>query len=297
MGAQLRRAGAGIDSAEMREDSDEGALGLLLRGLVDDAGLFPPAELAMEDAVARHREDGVRANPVLSGRFVCPTTRLEELSIALGTDESIRLCLIVSPFSSGAVEAALSQAKGDARLSIDCLEGLSGDDLPSDGVTAGRHTFAEVPLTGEWRQGLAAVGAAGHGIKLRCGGLRGDLFPTPAQLGAAIAACAEMALPFKATAGLHHAVRHQDASTGFVHHGFLNLLVAASRAASGCGAAAVVEALQTEDPDDLVAAARALSAEGVKATRRIFVSYGSCSTSEPIEDLRSLDLLAEETSW
>ena len=30
----------------------------LLRGLVDDAGLFPPTELPMPDAVARHRAGG-----------------------------------------------------------------------------------------------------------------------------------------------------------------------------------------------------------------------------------------------
>ena len=40
----------------------------------------------------------------------------------------------------------------------------------------------------------------------------------------------DRAVPFKCTAGLHHAVRYTDPTTGFRHHGVLNILVATARA-------------------------------------------------------------------
>ena len=62
--------------------------------------------------------------------------------------------------------------------------------------------------------------------KFRTGGLAAELFPTPVELAAVICACRDRELPFKLTAGLHHAMRHTDPETGFTHHGFLNVLAA-----------------------------------------------------------------------
>jgi hypothetical protein len=42
-----------------------------------------------------------------------------------------------------------------------------------------------------------------------------------------ICACRDRKLPFRLAAGLRHALRHTDPETGFTHHGFLNVLVAA----------------------------------------------------------------------
>ena len=46
-------------------------LKVLTSALVDDAGLFPPEELDMALAVARHRRDRAAGSPVLTHRFVC----------------------------------------------------------------------------------------------------------------------------------------------------------------------------------------------------------------------------------
>ena len=49
------------------------------------------------------------------------------------------------------------------------------------------------------------------------------------ELGDVLVAAVSAGLPFKLTAGLHEAVRHTNAETGFTHHGFLNLVLAAAR--------------------------------------------------------------------
>jgi hypothetical protein len=75
-----------------------------------------------------------------------------------------------------------------------------------------------------------------------------------------------MGIPFKATAGLHHPVRRDD------EHGFLNLL---SAAVFGDEEAALAE---TEPAAEELAGVR----------QRLFVSIGSCSFREPIDDLTAL---------
>ena len=64
---------------------------------------------------------------------------------------------------------------------------------------------------------LDAVAELGLRAKVRCGGA---VVPSDAELAGFVRGCRERGLVFKATAGLHHAVR----SNG--EHGFLNLLAA-----------------------------------------------------------------------
>ena len=87
-----------------------------------------------------------------------------------------------------------------------------------------------------------------------------------------IACCREAGVPFKATAGLHHAVRRGE------EHGFLNLL-AATAAPPGRLEAVLAEEVAAE----LVVAA---------GDRSLFTSFGSCSWREPVENLVELGLLS-----
>ncbi len=53
----------------------------LLGGLIDYAGLFPPAKLEMNAALENYARDSVGTCAFALGRFICLVTRLEELTV------------------------------------------------------------------------------------------------------------------------------------------------------------------------------------------------------------------------
>ena len=260
----------------------------LFAALVDDAGLFPPEELPMVAALARHREDATDSSAVLTGRFLCAASRLPDLRDHLAPDDHLALGLI-SPLDQLSLEQSLATIDAEPRIELAVVEGPATDLNALPSVPDGVPCHVETP-----RGDLAAVervGAAGYGVKVRCGGVRAELFPSADELGAFIATCVRAGVPFKATAGLHHALPYRDAQTGFTHHGFLNLLLATCRAVSDASEAEVIDALASTDRDALVAEAQTIDADVAKNARRLFVAYGSCSTREPIDDLTELGLL------
>ena len=275
----------------------------LLAALVDDAGLFPPESLPMADALARHRADDEAGPLMLSGRFLCPASRLGELraewaSQAGERTEPLRLGVILDTGLDG-LDAARAEIAADASLALQMVEvpAPTEDDVAATLealVGFEPAAFLEGPRSSlEWVKTLGAWTRRGgqRGAKVRCGGARAELFPTPEELAAFVCACFENGVPFKATAGLHSAVRHRDETTGFVHHGFLNLVLAAVRAVSRAPVDEVAAVVASTDAEALVAAARAVSGRELVASRGLFRAYGSCSTSEPVEEAARLGLL------
>lgn len=230
---------------------------LLLAGLVDDAGLYPPAWLPMPDALARFRAS---SSPMLSGRFLVPTDRVSELVEVLDGPLDIHLI--------GSVSVEIPE---DPRLTVRAVELRAGlyDELPC------------------YLEGIEPALLKGHGVfgKLRCGGAH---IPSIEDIALYVRHCAHHSVPFKATAGLHAAVRGWESTNGVPHHGYLNLLLAVARALSGGN---VPEVLASEDPEALAEEALRLSADQVLAVRWLFHSYGSCDTTRPVEDAEKLGLL------
>ena len=56
------------------------AVRTLMVGLIDYAGLFPPASLDMQPTVETFARDRMGEHEWMLGRLICPATRLEELS-------------------------------------------------------------------------------------------------------------------------------------------------------------------------------------------------------------------------
>jgi hypothetical protein len=270
----------------------------LLRHLIDDAALFPPGNAPMQVAVPAHL--ALRTGPLaeLVGPFLCPASRIPELIAVLPEHRSLEIGLIVDTGLDSLAEATAA-AQADPRLRIAMLEVPipAGTDLAAgaarvvdlvEQVAPAVRLHVELPRSPGWHEALDVLAGAGRGAKFRTGGLAQELFPSDAELAAFVVACRQRAVPFKCTAGLHHAVRYTDPDTGFRHHGVLNILVATARAITG---EEVEEALAEEQPDVLAADAEVIDTETAAATRALFVSYGSCNVDEPVADLRALDLL------
>ncbi|MGW0484738.1 hypothetical protein [Nonomuraea sp. NPDC003214] len=252
----------------------------LFTALVDDAGLFPPTSLHMSEALARNRR-GVEENvEVLTHRFLCPASRLDRLRAEDWQPRRIGLIKDtpeLPPFDDLPVDFV------EARLPAErTVEDVARElDLPS-----GIRLFVEVP-PGKFVPDVPA----GVGLKIRCGGEAADAFPPVEQVAAFVRFCVENDIPFKATAGLHHAVRHFDPTLGVDRYGFLNLVLAVCEAVAGRDPAPV---LRSTDVGQLVQLARNVPEETAKRARHLLVSYGSCSTGTPVDDLRALGLIEEE---
>ncbi len=267
----------------------------LLVGLLDDAAVFPPGSAPLPTAVADHRRHRAAWYAPLVGPLLVPAGDAPAAVALLGPDERLAVGLVGA---LDAVTAAVGAA--DPRLDVRQVESpvAKRGENPQPGLAAllplaaQRTVYAEIPLTFGLLGALDTVAVArraGRDIapKFRTGGLAAELFPTPVELAAVICACRERDLPFKLTAGLHHALRHTDPETGFVHHGFLNVLVAATLAADGTEVAEVAEVLAATDPLPLIEPARARRGDN----RPLWIGFGSCSVTEPLGDLIRLGLI------
>jgi hypothetical protein len=172
-------------------------------------------------------------------------------------------------------------------------------DVPLPLEPEGRSLAVEIsPGPGGDRVLAAVANARADGrqvvAKYRTGGTSADAFPSESLLAEVICAAADEPVPLKLTAGLHHAVRCTDPTTGFEHHGFLNVMIAVARAGTGAGPQAVSEVLAVRSGQRLAAAVGDLADRQVSDLRRAFVSFGCCGVEDPIGDLVELGLLDPE---
>jgi hypothetical protein len=291
--------------------------------LIDDAGLFPPARLAMREALAA-RERALASDAFWTvGRFVVPGSRLAELARELdAAPRPLAITVVVdSPEPASAFEALAITARANAeRLALEALECPlarfegSGDDERLSALErafAGAQfderpdVYAELRLDEDVGTQVAALRRArarGFEIaaKVRCGGPDAAAIPACEALAQFLWTANRLEVPFKATAGLHHPLRRLDAGLGATAHGFLNAVGGAVLArARGLDLRTLEALLADEDPAHFGLDESAFTWSGIGAdaaevgeARACFVhSYGSCSLTEPIDDLRALAIL------
>ncbi|MEV4536933.1 hypothetical protein AB0J82_24455 [Asanoa sp. NPDC049518] len=269
----------------------------LFHRLIDDAAVFPPGNAALPDAVTAHREHRAAWYADLVGPLLVPATSVDALTGLLDPTERLDIGII------GDLPIDRLGVPDDPRVAVRQIEAAvakRGED-PQPGIArmldlAARapelDVYAEIPLTFGLLAGLDTIAAARAGgvrvaAKFRTGGLAAELFPTPVELAAVICACRDRELPFKLTAGLHHALRHADPETGFTHHGFLNVLAGTALALDGGEVADVAEVLAAIDAVPLIEPVRARRDQA----RGLWVGFGSCSMIEPLTDLIRLGLV------
>jgi len=298
--------------------ADGAALRAFLGELIDHAPLFPPAQLPIPEALAAHERAESGTYFWMLGRFVVAASRLNELVAALERDDApgplpVSIVLDGEPGRTLAVVTALASAHA-ARIDVEALESAAPLEAVSQAYESADlprepELYVELDATDRIELEAALLGLNRYreaserdvGAKVRCGGVSADAVPTPAQLAGFIALANALGVPYKATAGLHHPVRHFNAEAGYVQHGFLNLAGAAVLArAHGLDERALETLLADEDASDFKLDGERFSWCGVTAHAgeigaarlRGLRSYGSCSFDEPVADLLGLGMLS-----
>jgi hypothetical protein len=303
-------------------------LGVLLRNLIDYAGLFPPASLAMPPSVANYDAYSRSEWKWILGRLIVPVARLGEfevafaglaasapltglahwrLSVLLGSDPVADLARIrqfnarrinarmASPTSARAAVIESVEARVASAHEIERLSAILPPELAA---------YFEVPLS-SCSECIAAVAGCGRRAKIRMGGETSDKFPAAASVIEFIRLCAAANVPFKATAGLHHPLRSvhrftdQPESASGIMHGFVNVFLASAFLRAGMESELAVQLLEEQsagafhfDSGGVRWRQHRASRDEIKAARQdLAISFGSCSFTEPIDDLRSLHLL------
>jgi len=279
-----------------------------LHEFVDDAATFPPSDTPLDQAVAEHRAHQHAEYATLVGGFVVSDLRVPDLAKVVEGAPPLEINLVVTG-GAGAIEPAVTWVARSEGLSLRAVEFALRDeeDLAHNaqrlvqvvdslsGALDDVLLFAEPPALDEepghgWLAALDELAAREISLKFRTGGVTADVFPTSHRLATCIEAALDRELPFKCTAGLHHAVRHRDETTGFEHHGFLNVLLATRACLDGGSPDDVARVLDETDGTGLAERLAGHPDEAAR-TRRWFTSFGSCSVLEAHEDLTELGLL------
>ena len=295
------------------------ALTTLLSGLVDYAGLFPPAALDMPDAVREYIGYRRGAHAWMLGRFVLPVARLGEFEHAAdpllprNPDAAWPLAVLASADPAETVKLVgefncRRAAAGAGAAVLDTLELKASTPAEIAMVVPRLPTwlvpYVEIPLNEDPAPLVEALARHGARAKMRTGGIAATAFPTAAEVARFIVACTRAVVPFKATAGLHHPLRgdfrftYEPGSPSGTMFGFLNVFLAAALARTGADERDVVALLEERHP-----AAFTFGEDGVRWRHRLFppdelqrardgaISFGSCSFREPVDDLTALGLL------
>lgn len=309
----------------------------LIDKLIDYAGLFPPASLEMEPAVAEYARHLRGPHAGAMGHFIVPAWRLEEFSkhAALlmpgtyatsgytemaGVTEAWKVSAILKPDEPGEGleevqkfnEHHSQEQHGLAHIDAVEVKAPTADfiDEAIEAMPEDIIPFFEIDHRKDPRGMIAALAGLPAAAKVRTGGVTPDAFPTPEELARFIHCCAVGDVPFKCTAGLHHPMRaeyrltYEENPPRGTMFGFLNVFLASVLVRTGqldesmtATLLAETDAKKLRFTDD---GASWLSPKGeitiatddiTDARRQFAFSYGSCSFTEPTEELQAMGLL------
>ena len=294
----------------------------LLENLIDYAGLFPPAELPMAEAVKNFAAYRQSEHNWMLGKFIVPAARLEEFEQAaakfwpLDSDTGFWKLSALGGVNLKDDLANINRfsrrrtvGEAAAAVMIDTIEFKASTVAEIQTAMRVMHPtltcFIEIPIDGDPKELIQAIGEQGAFAKVRTGGITADAFPSSQNLARFLATCAEEDVGFKATAGLHHPLRsvnrltYKPDSPSAMMHGFLNVFLAAAFAQSGASTEQLVEILNEASLEAFQFEERSVTWRDemvvvghIRNARHLFsMSFGSCSFTEPIEDLQRLHLL------
>ncbi|MEO6008411.1 MAG: hypothetical protein ABIX28_01755 [Vicinamibacterales bacterium] len=285
----------------------------LMAGAVDYAGLFPPAQLPLADALAEYRRALSGADAWMLGRFIVPAVQLSVLADGVvrgaqdGRGWTVSAIVREHMDEDAAAVQAFNHDAANEHVRVDTIECRPSS---SDSITWLAKTFSpaftvhvEVCAGPTAPDDLRVVARHRLRAKVRTGGLAPDAFPAPASLVAFIESARDLGVPFKATAGLHHAMRgayplsDEVGAQSATMYGFVNLMLATATIGERLPTATAAALLTRTDHAALVFDDERvrwgdieLSIDAIGRMRETqCVSFGSCSFREPADEYRRFD--------
>jgi hypothetical protein len=289
------------------------SLKVLLTEIIDYAGLFPPSEVSMSVAVRNFAEYLKSENAWMLGRFIVPINRLKEFSTEaesyLTKKDPWRLSILANTDLPNTLKnVADFNLKNEGRAVIDTLEIKVNEAIEiveaNKILPRGLVTYFEIPPNDILSDFVTALALSRRGAKIRTGGVSQETFPSTDSIIKFMRICIAANIPFKATAGLHHPLRtikpltYEPNAPNGTMHGFFNLFLSACILRQNLNSS-IVHKLMNEttsenfvfEEDSISWNNQFLSVQDISQSRlKNAISFGSCSFSEPIEDLKDLKL-------
>ena len=281
-------------------------------GMIDYAGLFPPASLGMREAVEAYVAHRSGPDSDLLGRFIVPVGRIDELADALaiaGGGAEWRVSVIAGESFAASRDAVLRFNGASAGATCDAIEAVATSPDKAKEIVASSsrdlELFVEIPTAADPLPVIEAIAGTSAFAKIRTGGVVAEAIPSPQQVLRFMVLCRTHGVPFKATAGLHHLIRSEypltyepTAAVGTMF-GFLNIFLASAALQDGWDHAAVLAILEERDvsrvdfqADGAIVHGRALSMDSMRQSRtQMARSFGSCSFTEPVSEARALGII------
>ena len=291
---------------------------ILLNEIIDYAGLFPPSQVSMSEAVLNYATYRHSNYGWMLGRFILPVSRLDEfyesareflprgreaawrLSVLAGEDVSATIRSI-NEFNRKHSDTAVCDVLEVKAATVSKIENtmtaLPKAIIPYFEIAPVGRTFVDL---------IATLGIKKLRAKLRTGGVTREEFPATRDIIRFVRTCTAANVPFKATAGLHHPIRcfkpltyAPDAPQGTMH-GFLNMLIMAGFARESFRVSLLEEIMEEEFEEvfEFTEGGVAWRGSHVLTVGHIdrlrskgMRSFGSCSFDEPVADLQELGIL------
>tara|TARA_B100001029_G_C15056631_1_gene454885 strand:+ start:462 stop:1379 length:918 start_codon:yes stop_codon:yes gene_type:complete len=300
------------------------SLKLFLTELIDYAALFPPANLDLISALRKYRNYIEYENNWMFSKFIIPVNQLEfisesdmeyyndffllDLSILSGdlSDDINKYKYFKNKFPNKVKFSGLETSISNLNELQNYLNIINSIIIDED---LDIEVFIELPYGENWIEGMHntiktlfefnKANKTNFGYKLRCGGINADMFPSPIIVAKTILNCIENNVPMKFTAGLHHPFYHFNNSVNTMMYGFFNIFISGMVAQKyKLDYKQIIKILTDGNNQNFIFNKDALNWKDYQITneelRRFrmnqFISYGSCSFDEPIEDLINLGL-------
>ncbi|MGH9949658.1 MAG: hypothetical protein ACRD6X_21010 [Pyrinomonadaceae bacterium] len=292
------------------------SLRILLSQSIDYAGLFPPSQLSMSEAVLNYATYRSSNYAWMLGRFVIQVSRLDEflesagdfiarggepwkLAVVAGEDinETLRKIVDFNSANSPSVVCDVLEVKANTVSKVENTVASLPENLTA---------YFEIAMGDAFVDLVTVLAMLEQRAKIRTGGVSADAFPTSRAIIRFVRTCMAANVPFKATAGLHHPLRcfrpltyAADAPQGTMH-GFLNMLLMTGFARESYRVG-VLEEIMEEEFEEVFT----FSKNGVtwrdehrltnshldRLRRKGMHSFGACSFDEPVADLQKLGIL------